>query len=412
MGLRSCADRNRPAGTEMMPRIESIGCWTLAAWLALSSGVAGQVPTNAFRPETGPPGVHQEAEALRQELRRQQEEFNLFQRDESEIAAALEVAGQALQRFRRGTAALQREIAEIGLNIASTEAVAEDLRRRVYAGEAHRAQRLVALYKTQALGTAYQPLPADSLHEWLQRRKALEQILAYDERLLRALLAHSAELQQLLDRLELQRDRLRQRMRDHERQLAGAAREAANREHLLAQIRSRKELQQAVLENLKQSATELGQTIGGLSLRARSETHRPAIPFADAKGLLIFPVRGKIVKKFGPFNHSKPHVQAFQSGIEVAAERGEPVRAVHAGRVVYADWFKGYGNVLIIDHGHHYYTVHAFLEDLFKPVDSPVDAGDVVATVGDSGAMGTSGLYFELRHRDTPLDPLEWLKQR
>ncbi len=395
-----------------MPRIGSIGCWTAAAWIALSAGAAGQVPPHSLRSDSAPHLSRQAAEALRQDIRRQETEFDLFERDESDISAALDSAGRALQRYRRQAAALQRQIAEIGQNITSTEAVAEDLQRRIRSGEAHRAQRLVALYKTHALGTALHPLPADSLHAWLQRRRALEQILAHDERFLRALLTNHAELQQVQDQLERQQEHLRQRMREQEIQLAGAARETANRERLLAQIRSRKELQRAVLENLKQAAADLDQTIDGLSLRTRSETHRPPIPFAAAKGLLIFPVEGKIIKKFGPFSHSTPQGQAVHSGIEVAAERGEPVRAVHAGRVAYADWFKGYGNVLIIDHGDHYYTVHAFLEEVFKSDDSLVDAGDVVATVGDSGTTGTPGLYFELRHRDTPLDPLEWLKQR
>ena len=380
--------------------------------MALAAGAAGQLPPHPVRPHTAAAGSQQEAEALRQEILRQEAEFDLFQRDESDIAAALDSAGRALQRHRRLAAALQREIDEIGQNITTAEAVAQDLRHRIRTGEVYRARRLVALYKTHALGIALHPLPADSLHEWLQRRTSLEQILASDVRLLQELLSRHAELRQLQDRLERQQDHLRQRLREREIQLAGAAREAANREQLLSQIRSRKELQKAVLENLKQTAAELDQTIGGLSLHARSEADRPAISFAEAKGLLIFPVKGKIVKRFGPVNDPNFHARAFKSGIEVAAERGEPVRAVHAGRVVYADWFKGYGNVLIIDHGHHYYTVHAFLEDLFKSVDSRVDAGDVVATVGDSGAMGTSGLYFELRHHDTPLDPLEWLNQR
>ncbi len=395
-----------------MPRIRSIGWRAVAAWLALTAGAAGQVSQNLPRAEDAYAPSEQEAQLLRQEIRRQEAELDLFQRDESEITAALEGVNQSLQRYRRRAAVLQREIADLGQNIASTEAVAEDLRRRIRAGEVNLAQRLVALYKTQALGTARHPVPADSLHQWLRHRKALEQILSYDERTLTALLAYQAELQHLQDRLERQKAQHWQRMLEHQREIAGTARETRNREHLLAQIRSRKEHQQAVLETLKQAAAELDQTIEALGRRERSETQRPAIPFAEAKGLLIFPVRGKIVKKFGTFNRSRLHVQAFHSGIEVAADRGEPVKAVHAGRVVYANWFKGYGNVLIIDHGHHYYTVHAFLEEVFKSVDSPVDAGDVVATVGDSGSMGYPGLYFELRHRDTPLDPLEWLKQR
>ncbi len=395
---------------DMMPRIHSFRWWAVLACLALPSGVTGQVPPNALRPDRATPPLRQEAESLRQDIRRQETELDLFRRDERQIAAALEAAAQALQGYRRRAAALQRELAEISQNIASTEAVAEDLLRRIRAGETHLSRRLVALYKVQAMGTAFRPLPAKSLHEWLQLQKALEQVLAYDERTLSNLLAHHAQLRQLQGRLEHQKAQKQRRMAEHHRQITGAAHETTNREHLLARIRNRKQLQQAVLEALKQTAADLDQTIDALGRREPSEAHRPVIPFAAAKGLLIFPVRGKIIKKFGPFNHPTLHVQAFHSGIEVAADRGEPVKAVHAGRVVFADWFKGYGNVLIIDHDDHYYTVHAFLEEVFKSVDSPVDAGDVVATVGDSGTMGTPGLYFEVRHRDTPLDPLEWLR--
>jgi septal ring factor EnvC (AmiA/AmiB activator) len=105
------------------------------------------------------------------------------------------------------------------------------------------------------------------------------------------------------------------------------------------------------------------------------------------------------------------NIQAFRNGIDIAAERGEPVKAVHAGTVLYAGWFKAYGNIVVIDHGDHYYTVYAHLEDVFKSVDHRVEAGDVIATVGDSGAMGATALYFEIRHHDRALDPLEWLKR-
>jgi septal ring factor EnvC (AmiA/AmiB activator) len=127
--------------------------------------------------------------------------------------------------------------------------------------------------------------------------------------------------------------------------------------------------------------------------------------------LLIFPVKGKIANLYGSYRHPRLNVPAFRNGIDIAAERGEPVKAVHAGAILYSSWFKGYGNVVIIDHGDHFYSVYAHLEDVFKSVDNHVEAGDVIATVGDSGAMGAAGLYFELRHHDRPLDPLEWLKR-
>jgi septal ring factor EnvC (AmiA/AmiB activator) len=100
----------------------------------------------------------------------------------------------------------------------------------------------------------------------------------------------------------------------------------------------------------------------------------------------------------------------FRSGIDIKSERGEPVQAVFAGKVLFADWFKGYGNMLIIDHGNSYCTLYANVEELFKQKGDAVESGEVIATVGDSGSLSGPGLYFEVRHHGKPEDPQLWLK--
>ncbi|HSO60286.1 MAG TPA: peptidoglycan DD-metalloendopeptidase family protein [Desulfobacterales bacterium] len=358
--------------------------------------------------------LREEADALRQDIQQQEAELDRVARDEGDIAGALEAAARSLQRHRRRTAALKAELDELEQNIASTATTVADLSRRIRAGEAAMSGRLVALYKVSSLGTAQLLASADSVAEFVQRRKALGQILAQDERAREALMAQQAELAELREHLERQQAEKRTRAGEYERQLASAGREKVNREQLLAQIRNRKELQLAAIDTLRQSARALDEQIGSLGRRAVSGTdggHRPAKPFSDSKGLLLPPVKGKIVSLYGPFRDPQFNAPAFRSGIEIAADRGDPVQAVHSGKIIYASWFKGYGNVLIIDHGSNFYTVYAHLEDVFKSVDNPVEAREVVATVGDSGAMGTAGLYFELRHHGNPLDPLEWFKR-
>ena len=112
---------------------------------------------------------------------------------------------------------------------------------------------------------------------------------------------------------------------------------------------------------------------------------------------------------FGPFKNPKFNVVNFRSGIDIQADKGEPIRAVFAGKVIYSDWFRGYGNMLIIDHGEHYYTVYAHLEETFKSKGDTVGSDEVVATVGDSGSLSGPLLYFEVRHHGKPLDPLQWI---
>jgi septal ring factor EnvC (AmiA/AmiB activator) len=94
----------------------------------------------------------------------------------------------------------------------------------------------------------------------------------------------------------------------------------------------------------------------------------------------------------------------------VAARAGETVRAVAAGRVVYADWLRGFGNLLIIDHGESYMSLYGYNETLLKRVGDDIGGGDAVAIVGNSGGGEDSGLYFELRHQGKPFDPLSWVR--
>jgi murein DD-endopeptidase MepM/ murein hydrolase activator NlpD len=134
-------------------------------------------------------------------------------------------------------------------------------------------------------------------------------------------------------------------------------------------------------------------------------------PFAALKGLLMMPVKGKIVSFFGHYKDEKFKVTHFQSGINIKADRGEPIRAVYSGQTLFSSWFKGFGNMIIIDHGDHYYTVYAHLEEQFKSKGDPVEAGEVIATVGDTGSLTGAGLHFEVRHHGKPMNPLGWIKK-
>jgi septal ring factor EnvC (AmiA/AmiB activator) len=93
----------------------------------------------------------------------------------------------------------------------------------------------------------------------------------------------------------------------------------------------------------------------------------------------------------------------------IRAAEGQPVRAIAAGQVVFADWMRGFGNLLIVDHGEKYLSVYANNESLLKQVGDPVAAGEPIATVGATGGSEQSGLYFELRHLGKPFDPLTWV---
>ena len=132
-------------------------------------------------------------------------------------------------------------------------------------------------------------------------------------------------------------------------------------------------------------------------------------PFAALRGRLALPVRGELGGRFGS---PRADGGVTWKGVFIAAKAGEDVRAVAGGRVVYADWLRGFGNLLIVDHGDSYMTLYANAEALLKQVGDTIRGGEPVATVGNSGGNAESGLYFEMRHEGRPFDPLQWVRLR
>ena len=132
-------------------------------------------------------------------------------------------------------------------------------------------------------------------------------------------------------------------------------------------------------------------------------------PFAQLKGVLTLPVRGEITNRFGA---TRPDSTVQWKGLFVRTSSGQTVKSIAAGQVVFADWLRGFGNLLIIDHGNGYMSLYGYNETLYKDVGDIVRGGDTITTVGNSGGNEDFGLYFELRHKSKPLDPMAWLAKK
>lgn len=129
-------------------------------------------------------------------------------------------------------------------------------------------------------------------------------------------------------------------------------------------------------------------------------------PFQRLQGKLKLPVKGELAHLFGSPREGSG---LLWKGIFILARAGEEVRAIAPGKVVFADWLRGFGNLLIVDHGHGYMSLYGSNEALFRRVGDEVSRDEVIASVGNSSGNSGSGLYFELRHQGKPLDPMSWV---
>ena len=219
-----------------------------------------------------------------------------------------------------------------------------------------------------------------------------------------------------LDRLARDADARRERQRAVEE----ASR--ADRAKILAERRERKRVLDRVAVDIRRNRREIKVLRADESRLARlveeigrvvyarvtqvPERDARRQPFSALRGKLRFPVRGELIRRFGAPTGAGMEAK----GVFIRAAEGEPVRAVAAGQVVYADWMRGFGNLLIIDHGEKYLSIYANNESLLKQVGELVASGDTVATIGASGGNEETGLYFELRHLGRAFDPARWVK--
>ena len=198
-------------------------------------------------------------------------------------------------------------------------------------------------------------------------------------------------------RTEVQRhaDKLQGAQKERQTTLASLNRSLDSRGSNLNQLKADQQRLQKLLEDMQRSLNDIPADLGGK-------------PFGNLAGKLPWPVEARISTGY---NSRREGALRWQ-GVIFNAAPGTPVRAIHAGRVVFADWLRGYGLLTIVDHGNGYLTLYGYNQSLLREVGEWVSAGDSLALAGNSGGNRTNGLYFEIRHRGKAVNPTRWCNQR
>ncbi len=238
-------------------------------------------------------------------------------------------------------------------------------------------------------------------YDYFNRARA-DQIAAYRETIAslesvrREIAAENSRLRDNRQALETRRTALQQVRADKEATLVAlnrAIRDAGSEIETREQDRERLE---ALLERIRAGSSNL-------------PTPGDTVAFASRKGELLMPIAGPITN---PFGSARASGKLRWNGVFIEAEPGTPVTAVHYGRVVFSDWLRGFGLLLIVDHGDGYMSLYGHNEVLYRETGDWVTAGETIATVGDTGGQNRSGLYFEIRHAGKPTDPQHWCRVR
>ena len=326
------------------------------------------------------------------------------------LAADLERLDRSLEQLRELIGRSDRELAELDRQLTKSQADLEQLRRELAATERLLGKRLVAFYKGGQDGVARVLLSsAGTPLELAEKYAFLARIVRHDRQLMADYRRQTAAAEQAL--LELQQLRERQVAVAEQRRAERAALAAAGKakQQALAGLRTDQAKLNATLAELRDKAARLAELVKKLETARTQPYTGKGADFLAQRGRLPWPVTGTVRIAFGPTRHPDLGTLIESNGLEIAVAPQSPVMAVWKGRVLYASPLKGFGNLMIIDHGDKYYTLYAHVAGFTRKTGDLVGAGEVIAL---SGHEGRDALYFEIRHRGAPVDPLPWLAPR
>lgn len=353
--------------------------------------------------------TRQRLTAIEQRIRETAATVEEKRQRETAMRADLTTLQNEQQRLEKRIARQQATLKQLGAKVAAEEQRAAELKAASASSAEKVRQRLVALYKTGDGGLLRVLFSATSPARLAEDYDFFARIIGHDRELIatyrKQLRQRQLSLRHLSD-LRHQQETALVASRDEHQALAKAG---ALRTRLLAALQSQRRQLDSRLADLRERARRLAALVKRLESSQGPAYSSKLGVFARQQGHLRWPLKGPVEVPYGTSRHPGLGTLHDSQGIEIGCRPGQKVRAVWAGRVIFANWFKGYGNLLIIDHGNSYYSLYAQAASLARHVGETVAAGDVV---GLSGYQGGRHFYFEIRHSGTPLDPEHWLAAR
>ena len=400
--------RERRAARRSIPPAIVFAC-------ALAAGTAGPAVARAADPAPEPPAEKSDTtkhDGDAQKLRELQEKIDALR---ARLVAAEEQAGTILDDLdemglrlallKRESEMLQREIDAARAQVARSRREEGAARERLARAEKDLGEWIVELYKSGPAPDLSLMLQAGSPAEIATAQRSAETLAAAEGRRVEAVRSERERLAAALADRERHEERLLDLQKELEQRRADLGTARAKKGALLDDIRTRQESEEEALEGMVQMERDLTALLGRVQ-----DPSSPSRGLARFHGLLAWPVTGAVALPFGNVRHPRFHTQVPHQGLEIACDPGTEVKALFEGRVVYSDWLRGYGEMIVIDHGDEYLSIYGQLGERLVATGQEVRQNQSIARSGSEGTFGVTGLYLEIRHRGEPQDPLPWLR--
>jgi len=380
-------------------------------------------------------------QGIKKEIREKKRLITKTTQVESAVSDELAKIDMSLQSKERSLSDLNRDMKFVEKGLEKTRSEIDTVVKDVETRKKLIQNRLVSVYKAGEVGNIRFLFSSESLPKMLENLRYMKALLENDRQQVAEYNKRIAKLQELKTSIE-QNVRRKESLKESivlKKQEIEA--EKANKASYLLKVREDKKTYIASLQELEANSRRLQSIVIKLeaasrqrqkleaasrkryTAKTRSQSVQPdkkgganfvppsiSTGFGAQKGRLSLPTQGRIVDSFGRHKHPEFNSYTISNGISIAAPIGADVRSIYSGTIVYSGYFKGYGNMVIVDHGDGFFSLYAHNSKVYKRVGSNVAKNELLASVGDVDSPRGSSLYFEIRYQGKPIDPAPWVR--
>jgi septal ring factor EnvC (AmiA/AmiB activator) len=350
-----------------------------------------------------------EYQNVQKKMSEQQKKLAETQQRESSILSDIDSVNAKITRAEGDLRKYVKSLKRTEDDIAALNAEMEATRRRLATEKDWLKRKLRMMNRLGYSGDVLTLLlSAQNVPQMMRMWKYLESIAAYEHTVMANYDGDLKRLGEESGRLQSLQVVLRQKTEKVKAQEEALAAARRSKETVLSSVRSEKAAHQRMLRELREASRRLQQIIRESS---RKDTYT-ATGFSKLRGRLPWPAVGTIAIPYGSQRDPQFNTPVFRNGIQIKTDADTDAHAIFAGKVIFAQWFKGFGQLVIVNHGGGYHSLYGNLSEIFSHVGDIIKQNQVIGKVGTSGMLNAPGLYFEIRYRGKPLDPTQWLKRK
>jgi len=358
---------------------------------------------------------NQRLKKIEQQIKSVKEEIYNLQKKESGYLETLHKIEKLLQDTEKELQAIEKdlELAQKEIKQGEDEFILEKekLKKKAKLLES----RLRQIYKHHLTGYLEILFKSESFSDFLTRFRYIKNILSFDAEVINDIRQQMKKIEDHKINLENREEILSLLKKEVEKEKENIEFSIKAKKSIINKIDSQKEVYLKSLKELEQSSQEIKNIIERIYKQREEDSKKvsqkeiPTISLKPEKGILALPIQGKLISGYGRQKNTEFNTYTFNSGIDISAPLGQVVRAAGSGEVIYTGNIKGYGQIIIIDHGGRVTTLYAHLSKILVDIGDKVKKEQIIGQVGDSGGVSSTRLHFEVRVEGKPTDPMNWL---